>query len=240
MATRLYSSLQWPDNWPRSTTRKHAPFDGDRSLSRSVRELHAQVSRITGVDKRSIVITCGDARDPDPGAAVYFASRSAGPVVLACDRWDRTAHNVWALAKHVEAVRGCERWGVGTARQAWAGFTALPPSPDAQPGTVGGGYTPPAPCTRHAWEPVPLAEFEVCRTCGTTRPRPRSHETKPRPARGWRLILGFPWGSRPTAAEIRARHRDLIRQHHPDAGGVDSLVAAAINAARDEALEDCA
>ncbi len=51
----------------------------------------------------------------------------------------------------------------------------------------------------------------------------------------WRSVLGFPAGSRPTDAIIRARHRELIRIHHPDVTG-DHAKAAQINAARDEAL----
>ena len=61
----------------------------------------------------------------DPGAAVYFELKSK-PVSLACDKWDRVEDNIWAIAKHIEALRGQERWGVGSIEQAFRGYMALP------------------------------------------------------------------------------------------------------------------
>lgn len=61
----------------------------------------------------------------DPGAAVFFRLKTK-PCVLACDRWNRVEDNLWAIAKHIEALRGQERWGVGSVEQAFAGYTALP------------------------------------------------------------------------------------------------------------------
>lgn len=49
-----------------------------------------------------------------------------GARVLACDKWDRCADNMVALAKHVEAIRGQLRWGVGSLEQAFGGYRALP------------------------------------------------------------------------------------------------------------------
>ena len=61
----------------------------------------------------------------DPGVALYF--KLAGrDTVLACDKWDRVADNIGAIAKHIEALRGQDRWGVGTIEQAFAGYQALP------------------------------------------------------------------------------------------------------------------
>src|SRR6185295_6480416 len=45
---------------------------------------------------------------------------------LACDKWNRVECNVHAIAKHIEALRGQERWGVGSLEQAFRGYTALP------------------------------------------------------------------------------------------------------------------
>lgn len=61
----------------------------------------------------------------DTGAACYFELNKK-PVSLACDKWDRVEDNVWAIAKHIEALRGQERWGVGTMEQAFRGYMALP------------------------------------------------------------------------------------------------------------------
>src|SRR3546814_3449372 len=46
--------------------------------------------------------------------------------LLACDRWYRAADNMVAIAKHIEAIRGMDRWGVGSIDQAFAGYQALP------------------------------------------------------------------------------------------------------------------
>lgn len=71
-------------------------------------------------------------RIEDPGVALYFKLQGQD-TVLACDRWDRVADNIAAIAKHIEALRGIERWGVGSLRQAFAGYAALPPSEGAPP-----------------------------------------------------------------------------------------------------------
>jgi hypothetical protein len=61
----------------------------------------------------------------DPGAAVYF-DFSGKPVALACDKWLRVEDNVYAMGKHIEALRGQQRWGVGRIEQAFRGYLAIP------------------------------------------------------------------------------------------------------------------
>jgi hypothetical protein len=61
----------------------------------------------------------------DPGAAFFF-ELDGKPHLLACDRWDTTAGNITAIAAHIEALRGQERWGVATLHEAFAGHVALP------------------------------------------------------------------------------------------------------------------
>lgn len=64
--------------------------------------------------------------DPDDvGVAVYFTF-DGKPCVLACDKWDRLADNVAAVAAHLGAMRGMDRWGVGRLEQVFTGYTALP------------------------------------------------------------------------------------------------------------------
>jgi hypothetical protein len=60
----------------------------------------------------------------DPGAALYF-NRNKQRLCMPCDKWDRVEDNIYAIAKHIEAMRGMERWGVGTTEQAFAGYKAL-------------------------------------------------------------------------------------------------------------------
>lgn len=63
----------------------------------------------------------------DPGVAVYFLLDQV-PHCLPCDRWATVADNIAAIAAHLGALRGMERWGVGDVRAAFAGFRALPPA----------------------------------------------------------------------------------------------------------------
>lgn len=61
----------------------------------------------------------------DPGVALYFKLKGKD-TVLACDRWTRVADNIIAIAKHIEAIRGMDRWGVGSLDQVFTGYQALP------------------------------------------------------------------------------------------------------------------
>lgn len=61
----------------------------------------------------------------DTGVAVYF-TLDGNPYCLPCDKWDRVEDNVAAIAAHISAMRGIERWGVGTSHDVYTGFKALP------------------------------------------------------------------------------------------------------------------
>jgi hypothetical protein len=61
----------------------------------------------------------------DPGAAVYFQFKSK-PVTLACDKWNRVEDNIWAIARHIAALRQQQRDGVGTIEQAFRGYMQIP------------------------------------------------------------------------------------------------------------------
>jgi len=83
----------------------------------------------TNVETRLNGLPRSDRREPaDPGAAVYFRLKKT-PQCLACDRWDRVADNIAALAAHIDALRRIERYGVGTLEQAFAGYKQLPAGP---------------------------------------------------------------------------------------------------------------
>jgi DnaJ-domain-containing protein 1 len=64
------------------------------------------------------------AQPQDPGAAIYFMLKTRA-IALACDKWYRVEDNVYAIAKHIEAIRAQERWGVGRIEQAFGGYMAL-------------------------------------------------------------------------------------------------------------------
>ena len=147
--------LAWPAGVPRTPAhqRKRAAFGkvrtstqrfGDQthtssrkealSIGDSSRRLYDALGRLGA---ESVVISSNlvlnldgsprsSQREPDDvGVSVYFR-RKGKAYALPCDRWDRTADNLAAIAGHIEAIRSQERWGVGTTEQAFAGFEALP------------------------------------------------------------------------------------------------------------------
>ncbi len=163
MSNQQSFPLSWPPAWPRTAAQKRqaSPFfsqirrpsstPGQTYTSRSKRSMADVVTdlyhelRLIGVGDYNVVVSTNvelrldgtpySNRKPpeDPGAAVYFKLKNK-PCVLACDKWNRTEDNLCAIAKHIEALRGQERWGVGSVEQAFAGYTALPPA-GSSPGT---------------------------------------------------------------------------------------------------------
>lgn len=144
--------LTWPFGWARTKVREPARFHGttrhyydgggssarkiDLTISEARKRLWRECERL-GVGENDFVISSNvplrmdgmprsDVRRvDDPGVAVYFKLKGKDRV-LACDRWLNVADNIAAIAKHIEAIRGIERWGVGTIEQAFTGYTALP------------------------------------------------------------------------------------------------------------------
>lgn len=108
------------------------------SIADALARLHSELRRLgarneilsSNVELRLDGLPRSDRRAPaDPGVACYF-TLDTQPLVLACDRWDRVADNIAAIALHIDAMRGMDRWGVGSLGQAFAGYAALPPAAD--------------------------------------------------------------------------------------------------------------
>lgn len=124
--------LSWPLGWARSKWRLRSRFDAPSvakargALSHQLDLLGAQHCTLsTNVELRLDGQPRSDRRPPeDPGAAVYFTLKGQRRV-LACDKWDFVADNIWAIAKTIEAQRGIERWGCVTAEQAFSGYARL-------------------------------------------------------------------------------------------------------------------
>lgn len=131
--------LCWPERWPRTprhqiTWSKFGRTGSGLTISKACRCLDDEVRRLGG---SNLVISSnlrvrldglpysGQAQPTDAGIAVYFTLKSK-PLVLACDRWNKIEENLYAIAKHIEAIRGQDRWGVGSVEQAFAGYTAIP------------------------------------------------------------------------------------------------------------------
>lgn len=127
--------LSWPYGWARTepNQRRRSQF-GFHSVAQGARVLDNEIRLMRG---RNMIISTNlrvkanglpysNQRTPeDPGVAVYFEWKSK-PIVFACDRYKTVEDNLWAIAKHIEALRGQERWGVGSLDQAFAGYAALP------------------------------------------------------------------------------------------------------------------
>lgn len=134
--------LSWPLGWVRTQSHKRtrakftsgSSFDRRVTLAVAIDRLERQLSMMGARNPTmSSNVRLGMRGQPlsnqpeptDPGAAVYFAFKGKA-TVLACDRYDRVADNVAAIAAHVDALRRIERYGVGTIEQALAGYKALP------------------------------------------------------------------------------------------------------------------
>lgn len=121
---------------PDGTREKHSRKDA-LSPADAAKRLYAELDRLdasnvvlsTNLELRADGTPRSDRRDPaDVGAAVYF-KLNGKPRCLACDRWQRVADNIAAIAQHIDALRRIDRYGVGTMEQAFAGYAALPASP---------------------------------------------------------------------------------------------------------------
>lgn len=137
--------LQWPQGRPRTKNRKRAQFGKatnngrwieKRSLSvaDAIGRVQDELDRLgarqyvlsTNVETRLDGLPRSDRHAPDdPGVALYF-HLDGKPHCLPCDTYDRVADNIAAVAKHIEATRAIERYGVATLSEMFAGFTALP------------------------------------------------------------------------------------------------------------------
>lgn len=136
--------LHWPTSQPRTPSHRrkaNVHFSRNLSVMGALRDVQNEVRLLGGLD---LVVSSNiklrvdgfprsDQRIPDdPGVAVYFERKKAR-LVFACDKFDRPEHNLRAIAMHLEALRGMERWGVGSLDQAFAGYQALPDSSAERP-----------------------------------------------------------------------------------------------------------
>lgn len=126
--------LQWPAGAPRCKRPASSAF-GEVTIHRATHELLWEIERMGG--SLPVVSTNLELRNDglpyskqraveDHGVAVYF-TRRGHQLVFACDRWDRIEHNMRAITKTIDAMRGIERWGsADLMERAFSGFEALP------------------------------------------------------------------------------------------------------------------
>lgn len=148
MTTEAYP-LSWPYGRKRTERwhRVRALFHRKRNdrYGKSDITIHEAVSfvldqlRMIGVHDYEVIISTdlkvrldglpySNQRQPDdPGASVWWRPAGAKTErVIAIDRYDRIADNIYAIGKTLEALRGIERWGGDDVQeQAFSGYAAL-------------------------------------------------------------------------------------------------------------------
>ena len=141
--------LAWPNGWRRTPVaqRKAAAFKtrewsatANYQINRPITVAGARARLATELDLLGATLPVlssnvelrldgqprsGQPEPADPGVAVYFQLRGKARV-LACDKWLTVAGNIAAIAAHIGAMRGMDRWGVGSVDQLFEGFVALP------------------------------------------------------------------------------------------------------------------
>lgn len=142
--------LQWPAGRPRTESWRRERAKFEVTFARARDNIIAEVGRLAGKypDPQIVISTnialrrdgfpLANQRQPDDmGVAVYFLYKKR-QMSFACDRWMKIEHNMQAIAKTIEALRGIARWGAGDMLEAaFTGFTALPPPPAAAPPAPG-------------------------------------------------------------------------------------------------------
>lgn len=131
---RFENPLQWLPQQPRTKKPQYARF-GNHSPSKAGDYLNHELKRLGAND---CLISSnlqqrmkGDGfyanqKLDDPGVVVYFKLKGKDKA-MACDRWTRVEHNLWALYLSVSAIRGLERWGGSEFLDGlFTGFKALP------------------------------------------------------------------------------------------------------------------
>jgi len=210
--TRKPFPLQWPEGWSRTK-----PW----GRSRSKFEPHFVTDRddvLHWLAKRgSHVVITSELPLRNDGLPYYASVGDPGIAVwwvergqervLACDRWSRADENMRAISKTLEALRGLTRWGAHEMVE--RAYAGFAALPGAGETATGSG--PPEPPRKLGWRELfgVQALFET--------------------------LIGS--STDDLLAVVKARHRKLIAEAHPDAGG-DVARAAELNAALDEAEKE--
>lgn len=130
--------LQWLPQQPRTNRPQRSRF-GQHSTSKAGNYLVAELERLGA--KNCIISSnlqerargggfYANQRVDDAGVVVYFKLKGSDKA-MACDKWDKPEHNLWALYNSISAIRGLERWGGSEFLDGlFTGFKALPSPED--------------------------------------------------------------------------------------------------------------
>lgn len=172
--------LQWPQGRPRRAARKEGRFGTSRqrgdyswrshseiTVAEALKRLQTEVDRIggryavisTNLETRLDGLPRSGQREPaDPGVALYFQLDGKAHC-MPCDTYTKVAHNIAAIAAHIEATRAIERHGVASVSEMFAGFVALPP-PKSPWDILGVRPGSSADDINRAWRAKAAAEFQ--------------------------------------------------------------------------------
>jgi DnaJ-domain-containing protein 1 len=127
--------LTWATIYPRTPQHKRETARFEVSFSTARDDLLNELRLIgaknlvisSNVPLRQDGLPYAKYKEPDDsGIAVYFQIKDKS-YALCCDRWLKVKDNLRAIGLHIAAMRGQQRWGVGSVEQAFAGYQALPP-----------------------------------------------------------------------------------------------------------------
>jgi len=134
------SPLTWPEGWVREeyeVSSRFGKWNKRISIAAAITFILDQL-RLMGVPSFDVIISTNlklrndglpysNQREPrDNGSAVWW-SKNDIQQVIALDKYDRIADNIYAIGKTLEAMRGIERWGGGEIlNRTFTGFVALP------------------------------------------------------------------------------------------------------------------
>jgi len=132
--------LQWPEDWKRTALREKPRYRVTDGVALS--ELRASLKRFGAsnvvISSNIAVKANGEmyanqaASVEDPGVAVYYSTEQFKDRVIACDKWQRVYHNVYAISKALECIRGIDRAGASQILdRVFTAFGALPASANA-------------------------------------------------------------------------------------------------------------
>lgn len=130
---KFKSPLQWLPQQQRTKIPKRSNF-GNHSAYKSGLELEKELKLLNA---KNVVLSsdlqtkqdgtlCARQYNEDAGIVIYFELKGE-PKAMACDKWNKPEHNIWALKLSISAIRGLERWGGSEFLDGlFQGFKALP------------------------------------------------------------------------------------------------------------------
>lgn len=134
------SPLTWPEGWKREEyeiSSRFGKWNKRVSIAAAVNFTLDQL-RIMKVSESDVIISTdlrlrndglpySVQRDPDDKGVAVWWYKDDIQQVIALDKYDRIADNIYAIGKTLEAMRGIERWGGGEIlNRTFTGFVALP------------------------------------------------------------------------------------------------------------------